>query len=143
MFDKMRAFWSLFQKGKEVTNAEMWKNGQVTGNMVGGFIIAAVSVAKGLGYDLPINEAAAYAIGGGVVAIANIVLTVITSKKVGLPTSEPIVPAVQPAYTEASANVQTESKALYTQEQLAEARKAMEESRGRNSSGQHNMDYRN
>jgi len=148
MFEKIKAFWSLFQKGKEVTNPEKWKNHQITGNIVGGFILAIVAAAKGMGYELPIDESSAYQIGGGIVAIANILLVITTSKKVGLPTSGSSVPAVQQASTEAPAIVQTEPKATYTEEQLAAARKAMDESRGRSKGGdsdnfQRNNDYRN
>ena len=148
MFEKIKAFWSLFQKGKEVADPEKWKNQQITGNVFGAFILAVVAAAKGLGYELPIDETSAYQIGGGLVATVNILLVIITSKKAGLSTTGSSVPAVQQAHTEAATNVQAESKASYTEEQLASARKAMEQDRGRSKGGdsdnfQRNNDYRN
>lgn len=89
MFEKLGAFWNLFRRGQEVSDPALWKAKQVTGNMMGAVILALVAVAKGFGYELPMDNETALLIGGGFVAIGNVVLTIITSKRAGLPLKEP------------------------------------------------------
>lgn len=82
--EKLMSFFSLFRKGSEVADPTKWKKHQVSANMVGGVILAIVAVARSYGYKLPIDDATALTIGGGIVAIVNVVLTVVTSTKAGL-----------------------------------------------------------
>jgi len=90
--EKFLAILSLFRKGSEVGNPESWKTGQVTANAVGGFILALVTVANDFGANLPVSDAQALAIGGGFFALVNVVLTVVTSKRAGLPAKQPELP---------------------------------------------------
>lgn len=91
MFDKLRSGIDVFRKGSEVTNVEMWKSHQITGTMLGGFFIAVVNLAAAFGYPLPIDLEAANAIGAGLVAVANVLLTAATSKRAGiLPAKGPV-----------------------------------------------------
>lgn len=82
--DKFFALMRLFNAGQSVSDPVLWKTRQVTATAVGGVVIAAVGFARACGVDLPIDEAAATEIAGGVLAVVNLVLTVVTSKKVGL-----------------------------------------------------------
>ena len=52
--------------------------------MLAGLIVSAVNVAKALGYDLPIDADTANAISVTVLVVVNAVLTITTSKTVGL-----------------------------------------------------------
>lgn len=100
MLNKVSALWGLFRKGQEVANPAAWKAGQVTGTIVAGLIIAAVNAAKAFDYEIPIDTEQANAIGVGIVAVVNVVLTLITSKRVGiLPpvAASAYVPAPEPA----------------------------------------------
>lgn len=99
--DKLFAMLDLFRKGSAVANPTAWKNHQVTATMVGVVIMAIVQLAKALGYALPIDDDTATAIAGGVIGVVNIVLTYVSSDKVGLlpakqADEQPIVLAVEP-----------------------------------------------
>jgi hypothetical protein len=78
-------FFSALRKGQELINAETWKNRTILLNALVAFIAAIASIAKGFGYDIPVDSEA---LGGGivaVVAIVNALMQVVTSKRVGLP----------------------------------------------------------
>lgn len=85
MIEKIKAGLTVMRVGQEVANPAAWKLGQVTGNAVGALILALVALLKAFGYELPIDENTALLIGGGIVAVFNVMFTVATTKKVGLP----------------------------------------------------------
>ena len=82
---KLLAIFGLFRKGSEVASPAKWKNGQITVNAIVGFLAAAVALAKSYGVEIDITHDQIAAIAGGVLALFNVVFTLITSKKVGLP----------------------------------------------------------
>lgn len=82
---KLASLWNLFRKGDAVSDPEKWKRRQITATMLGGAIFAVLNVAKNFGYDLQIDEGAADAVAVGALVLINGVLTVTTSKTVGLP----------------------------------------------------------
>ena len=82
---KLASLWNLFRKGDAVSDPTKWKNRQITATMLGGLIFAVLNVAKTFGYDLQIDEGAAEAVAVGALVLINGVLTVTTSKTVGLP----------------------------------------------------------
>ena len=86
MIKEFQAFITLFKQGKEVANPEFWKNAQVKANLAA--LIGAIAlISAGFGYDIHLNDATVSAASGGIVAfytIGNSVLTLITSKKVGI-----------------------------------------------------------
>ena len=84
MFDKLKAGLNVFRKGSEVANPEAWKTGQITGTVIGALLLALVNLAQAYGFQLPIEADSANAIGGGIVAIVNIMLTAATSRKAGI-----------------------------------------------------------
>ena len=84
LFTKAKAGLALFRVGSEVANAEKWKAGQIQGTLVAAFILAAVNLAEAFGYRLPVSADAANAIGAGLVAGVNVVLTAVTSARAGL-----------------------------------------------------------
>lgn len=83
--EKLLSLWSLFRKGDAVSNPTAWKTGQVTATMLGALVLAVINLAKNFGYDLPIDSEGANAIGAAVLIVVNSVLTITTSKSVGLP----------------------------------------------------------
>jgi lipopolysaccharide assembly outer membrane protein LptD (OstA) len=86
MIKEFQAFFTLFKKGKEVTNPIFWKNLQTAGNSLAGLISAIVVIAGGFGYDLHLTPEIISSAGAGIAAlygIGNAILVVITSKKVG------------------------------------------------------------
>ena len=90
MFEKLKSFYALFEQGKAVANPAAWKAHQINATMLGGLFIAAVQLLKAFGYDLPIDSDTATSIAAGVIAAVNVVLTVTTSKSIGLaPTDMP------------------------------------------------------
>lgn len=84
MFEKLKGLFDVFRQGSEITNAEKWKSGQITGTALGGFIIALVNLASMFGRPLPIDTDSANLIGGGIVAAANCLLTAATSTRAGI-----------------------------------------------------------
>lgn len=81
---KLFALLALFRKGAEISDVEKWKSHQISGNVFGGFILALVAVLKVFGYELPVDEDTALLIGGGIVALVNVLLTAATSKRAGI-----------------------------------------------------------
>lgn len=76
--------FNLLRVGSELRAAVLAKNLQNITNALGALILIAVQVAKGFGYPLPIDEGMALSIAGGFVAVVNVILTTISSKKVGV-----------------------------------------------------------
>lgn len=79
----------LFRKGSEVTNPALWKSGQIVVNLAA-FIVAALNVASGKWPELKVftpdivdNVTAA------IFAVYNGVMTIVTSKKVGVLPEKP------------------------------------------------------
>lgn len=83
--NKIAAVWALFRQGEAVADPAKWKMRQVTGTMLAGVILAMVNLAKAFGYDIPIDTDMANLLGAGLLAGVNVVLTVTTTDKIGLP----------------------------------------------------------
>ena len=128
MFDKLKSFYTLFQVGKEVVDPAKWKAHQITTTMLGALFIAVTVVLKGFGYELPIDQDTSTTIAAGVIAIVNVVLTLTTSKKVGLPAKpeQDPLPVIQPSLAEAPKPVQPVSSSA-----IAEGLAALYRDRGR------------
>lgn len=84
MFGKIGAALTVFKMGSQVADPAAWKARQVTGNMVGGLLLALVAFGKYYGWDIPIDTDDALLIGGAIVAIGNILLTWSTSRHAGI-----------------------------------------------------------
>lgn len=78
--DKLAAFWNLFRKGEELANAATWKNRQLIANV----LVAVAAVAQTFGLNVGLSDQDAMLVGGAVLVLVNCVLTVITSRKVGV-----------------------------------------------------------
>lgn len=86
---KLSALFALFRKGAEVSDVEKWKSRQITSNMVVALLAAVVGVARAFGADLDLDDGDIALLAGGVLGAVNIVLTVTTSKRAGLPERVP------------------------------------------------------
>ncbi len=83
--EKIKAIWALFHQGHELANAEKWKAHQITGTMVGVMLLTLFNLLKAFGYDIPVDAETANQVGSAIVAIYNVVLTMLTSERAGLP----------------------------------------------------------
>lgn len=83
--NKLSALFNLFRKGSSVSDPAAWKNRQITATVLGAFILALINVLAAFGYALPVDTETANAIAGGIIAFINVLLTVTTTDKVGLP----------------------------------------------------------
>lgn len=90
MFDKLKAGLAVLRHGNEVANVQAWKTGQITGTALGALFIALANLAQAFDYPFPLDADSANAVGAGLVALVNIVLTAATSKRSG------ILPSIRP-----------------------------------------------
>lgn len=77
----------VFCKGQEIGRASNWKSGQIAANQVAGIVILIPALMKAFfNYEMPgFDDETALMIATSLLALFNCVVTVITSKKVGLP----------------------------------------------------------
>jgi hypothetical protein len=83
--EKIMDLFKLFRQGEALENADAWIKGQVTATMVAGVLLALDNLVAACGYKVPLDPASANDIGLGIIAVVNIVLTIVTHKSVGLP----------------------------------------------------------
>lgn len=83
--NKLLALFNLLRKGAVCADPAAWKNRQITATVLAAVLLAAANVAVAFGYPLPVDETTATAVATGLIALVNVVLTVATSAKVGLP----------------------------------------------------------
>ena len=138
MFDKLKALWRVLKAGEEVANPEFWKGVQSKGQpILATLLVSIVSLLKGTKYEIPLDDTTAMLVAGGVFAGVNWVLTIVTSKKVGVFSNdklpdESVMPTVQLPPVEDHSYIGNELQA-YTQDNVEEAKEAMELDRGRRS----------
>ncbi len=93
MFERLRLLIQLFRVGNELADPGKWKAGQIQANVLAGVIVTGTALLATFGVNLPIDTTSAAGLAAGVVAVLNIVLTAITSRRAGL---LPAKPADQP-----------------------------------------------
>ena len=81
----LQAFLNLLRVGQEVADPVKWKTRQVTVNAVSAVIIALFSLLGAFGWSIPWTVEIVEALALIILAVANILLTVVTSFKVGAP----------------------------------------------------------
>lgn len=84
MFSKLGAFWDLFRKGQEISNADAWKKGTISISALSAFLYAVVKLTKGTQYEVPLDESSVEVFAGAVLTIASTIMHIITSKKAGI-----------------------------------------------------------
>ena len=83
----MFKIFEVFKQGKSLANAATWKNVQIATNaltVVLGFLLYVLNAFV----DINITNEQIVLLAGGIAGIANVVLTITTSDKVGLPQGE-------------------------------------------------------
>lgn len=83
--EKLVALWGLFRKGEVVADPALWKQRQITVTLLAPLLGALAATLRSFGFDLGLSDSDLVALAGGVIVAANVVLTVVTSDKVGLP----------------------------------------------------------
>lgn len=89
--ESIKASVDLFRVGHELEHAAAWKNVQVVGNALSALLVMIVALSHLFGYALPVwlNDAMMQYLAAGIAAFANVILTVTTSTKVGIPNALP------------------------------------------------------
>lgn len=82
--DKVWAIFQVLQKGQEVADPAKWKARQIRDTVLAALLMAMVKAAAAFGYELPVGEGDAMVLGSAFIVIYNIVLTLASSKKVGV-----------------------------------------------------------
>lgn len=90
---------TLFRQGKALAKPTTWANTTALSGVLAGFLVAAMHVAKALGYDFGVNDATLNQLAGGVAAgvlvVTNIMHT-LANPNAGLPPAGPPGSAQQP-----------------------------------------------
>ena len=82
---KLFALLALFRQGAAVTDPALWKSRQITATVLLPFFAALVATARAFGHEIPVSDEEVLQMVTGLVVVINLVLTVTTSKHVGLP----------------------------------------------------------
>lgn len=82
---KIKALWSLFRAGKVVSDPAKWKKRQITVSAITALIWSVLEAMRAYGYDVVISEDVVNSAAVAVLACVNLVFTVTTTEKVGLP----------------------------------------------------------
>jgi hypothetical protein len=83
--------WSAFSRGRELANAETWKNRTLIVNTLTAFMAAVVAIGDSMGYSIGVDRATLESLSVGIVAalaVFNGVMHVVTSKRIGLPSRD-------------------------------------------------------
>ena len=84
MIKKITASMTLLKKGKSVADPAKWKSRQITATVLTGIIWSAINAAEAFGYAIPVDAETVDAVAVGFLALINWLLTLSTSKKVGM-----------------------------------------------------------
>jgi hypothetical protein len=91
----MGDFLNAFQKGKMLTNPEIWKKRAVVADVLAGLLTSLLAISAAFGYRIELEEDVVKALASGVAAavyLGSAILHVVTTDKIGLPSrggSEP------------------------------------------------------
>lgn len=83
--NRIKSVLKLFNHGQVVANPEAWKKGQVTTNVLIGFIWSLFEVTAAYGYAIPIPVDAEIVDGTAIaiLAVSNWAFTLVSSDKIG------------------------------------------------------------
>ena len=82
---KLFALLALFRQGAAVTDPALWKKRQITATVLLPFFAALAATVRAFGYELPVTDEEILQVVTGLVVAINLVLTVTTSRRAGLP----------------------------------------------------------
>lgn len=84
MFDKIANVLSLFRVGNSVADPALWKSGAITVSILAPVLMKLNDTLVAFGVNTGISDATASDLAVGIVAIVNIIVTLISSKTVGV-----------------------------------------------------------
>lgn len=89
--EKLASLWNLFRRGESLgeLHAATWKERQLAITILVPCLAALVRLARAFGFDPCLTDDDLVVLAGGIVVVANVVLTVVTSSKVGLLPARP------------------------------------------------------
>ena len=111
IMNKLSAIWGLFKQGQSVSDPTRWKNRQITATVLAAFVLALVNVSAAFGYSIPIDADTANAIAAGIIAVVNVILTITTTEKIGVPNKPSESSSVASSKQEVSKDTENENKA--------------------------------
>jgi uncharacterized membrane protein len=88
MLKKIKAGMALMKAGRRVQDPAKWKARQIEASAIVAVLWAAVNSAAAFGIEVPVNAEIVDGLAVAILAVVNVVLTVTTTNKIGLP-SEP------------------------------------------------------
>ncbi len=86
---KLISLIDLFRKGSEVADPALWKNRGAAVIAVTALIYALLQLAKAYGYEIDLSSEDVGGIAVGVVTLVSLLITYVTSSKVGILPSRP------------------------------------------------------
>jgi predicted membrane protein len=85
MLKKIKAGMALMKAGRRVQDPAKWKARQIEASAIVAVLWAAVNAAAAFGVEVPVNAEIVDGLAVAILSIVNLVLTVITTNKIGLP----------------------------------------------------------
>jgi predicted membrane protein len=85
MLKKIKAGMALMKAGRRVQDPAKWKARQIEASAIVAVLWAAVNAAAAFGVEVPVNAEIVDGLAVAILAVVNVVLTVITTNKIGLP----------------------------------------------------------
>lgn len=88
---------TVFRQGEEVANPALWKNSQLAVTAIATLIAGLLNLASSFGYSLSISDTDVNTLSTAIVYIVgayNIIVTLISSRKVGFPAKAAAAPAL-------------------------------------------------
>jgi uncharacterized membrane protein len=82
---KVKAGMELMKAGKRVNDPAKWKARQIEVSALVAFMWAAVNSAAAFGVEVPVSAELIDGVAVAILAVVNVVLTVTTTNKIGLP----------------------------------------------------------
>ena len=83
--NKLLALLDLFRKGNAVADPQLWKNRQIAATLLLPTFGALIAVLRAFGLEVPLDDTQITQLVTGLVVLLNLLLTVSTTDKVGLP----------------------------------------------------------
>ena len=92
--NKLLALLDLFRKGAAVTDPQLWKQRQIAATVLLPVFGSLVSALRAFGVEVPLDDTQITQLVTGLVVLLNLVLTLTTTDKIGLPAKpEPLEPS--------------------------------------------------
>lgn len=126
MWDKIKLFYSAIQLGNELASPEKWKSGYIDASKIVLALTTIVGILHAFGVKIDVDTQTIFEVGTGIYAAVSWIITLATSKRVGIPARQ-IVPAVQQDI------ISKESVSVPSRTSIEEAKSNMEIDRGRES----------